>query len=516
MQSISYGRIFIVRVNFEGVQGLIQKRIAVSLLSVLLFVGMLITPVQGHSTVSAAASYEGLENTINVIMADSRMQAASSSITVRKASTGEVVYQKEGDKGITPASTLKILTAAAALETLGENYRFTTDVLTNGKVTNGTLNGNLYLRGTGDPTLLKRDFEDFASKLSALGIKRISGNLVGDDTWFDTIRLSPGIDRNDESYYYAAQISALTVSPNTDYDAGTVIVDAKPAARGRAAKVTLTPETNVVQVVNRSTTVPKGSKNTLKIERQYGTNKIIVTGNAPIGSAGKKEWITVSNPTAYALDIFKKSLIAKGIKIIPTSKVLRGKTLADSKVLVSKNSMPLKSLMRPFLKLSNNSHAEVLAKAMGKKKYGEGSWTAGLQVMRDYAGSVGLQVDEWLFEDASGMSHANKVTSSQLTELLYQVRTAPWYGSFVQGLPVAGATDRLIGGTLRSRMKTGTAKGNVIAKTGSLTNVSALAGYAQTKDGETLIFSVLTQDHKSSTLPVLDRIATAITNSTIK
>lgn len=477
---------------------------------------MLFTTVPEHSTVSAAVSYESLENTINSIMTDSRMQAASSSVTVRKASTGEIIYQKQSDKRITPASTLKILTAAAALETLGENYRFTTDVLTNGKITNGILDGNLYLRGTGDPTLLKKDFDDFASKLATLGIKRISGNLVGDDTWFDTVRLSPGIEKNDESYYYAAQISALTVSPNKDYDAGTVIVEAKPAARGKAAKVTLTPKTGIVRVVNRSKTVPKGSRNTLKIERQYGKNNIIITGNAPIGTAGSKEWITVSNPTAYALDVFKKSLLAKGIKFDPSSKTVRGRTLVDSKILMSKNSMPLKSLMRPFMKLSNNSHAEVLAKAMGKIKYGDGSWNSGLRVMREYAESVGLDVNEWLFEDASGMSHANKVTSAQLTELLYQVRTAPWYGSFAQGLPVAGAPDRFIGGTLRNRMKTGTAKGNVIAKTGSLTNVSTLAGYAQTKDGEILIFSVLTQDHKYSTIPILDRIATALTNSTTK
>ena len=99
--------------------------------------------------------------------------------------------------------------------------------------------------------------------------------------------------------------------------------------------------------------------------------------------------------------------------------------------------MPLKSLMKPFMKLSNNSHAEVLAKAMGKAKYGQGSWKAGLQVMRDYAESIGLDVNKWLFEDASGMSHANKVTSIQLTELLYQVRAASWYSSFAQGLPIA-------------------------------------------------------------------------------
>ena len=280
--------------------------------------------------------------------------------------------------------------------------------------------------------------------------------------------------------------------------------------------MTLTPETNIVRVVNKSKTVPKGNKNTLRIVRQYGTNNIVITGNAPLGSTGKKEWITVSNPTAYALDIFKKSLTSKGIKFAPSSRVVRGKTAAGSKVLVSKSSMPLKSLMKPFLKLSNNSHAEVLAKAMGKEKYGQGSWKAGLQVMRNYAESIGLDGNKWLFEDASGMSHANKVTSIQLTELLYKVRTAPWYSTFAQGLPIAGAPERFMGGTLRNRMKTGSAKGNVVAKTGSLTNVSALAGYAKTRDGETLIFSVLTQNHKSSTVPVLDRIATTISNSSTK
>lgn len=165
------------------------------------------------------------------------------------------------------------------------------------------------------------------------------------------------------------------------------------------------------------------------------------------------------------------------------------------------------------MKLSNNSHAEVLAKAMGKMQYNEGSWDAGLQVMRDYAASIGLDVDAWVFEDASGMSHANKVTSAQMTELLYQVRTAPWYGSFAQGLPVAGAPDRLIGGTLRNRLTAAPAKGNVMAKTGSLNNVSSLAGYAQTKDGELLIFSVLTQNQTASTIPILDSIAIVIVSS---
>jgi D-alanyl-D-alanine carboxypeptidase/D-alanyl-D-alanine-endopeptidase (penicillin-binding protein 4) len=476
--------------------------------------GTVCTTFTDYSSAQAASfSYEGLQSSIDKVLLDSRMKGVASSVAVRKASTGEIIYQSNGDKAITPASTLKMLTAAAALETLGENFRFTTEVLTDGKVEKGTLIGNLYLRGTGDPTLLKHDFDNFASQLAKQGVKKISGNLVGDDTWFDAVRLSPSIDKMDETYYFAAQISALTVSPNTDYDAGTVIVEAKPTTHGKVAKITVTPETSVVQVVNRSKTVPKGSKNTLKIVRQYKTNNIIITGNAPIGSAGKKEWVTVSNPTAFALDVFKKSLATKGIKFVASAKTVRGKTPEHSKLLVAKNSMPLKNLMRPFMKLSNNSHAEVLAKAMGKMQYGEGSWDAGLQVMRDYTQSIGLNTNEWVFEDASGMSHANKITSAQLTDLLYQIRTAPWYGSFSQALPVAGAPDRLIGGTLKNRLKTAPAKGNVYAKTGNLNNVSALAGYAQTQDGELLIFSVLTQNQATSTIPVLDRIATVIASS---
>lgn len=491
----------------------IKRKILIGMTTLLMFSGTTLTTLPNHSTVEAASSYASLQNSVNAIMKDSRMTSASSSVTIRKASTGEIVYQKDGNKGITPASTLKVLTAAAALETLGENYRFSTDVLTNGTVAKGTLYGNLYLRGQGDPTLLKGNFDHFANILKSRGVSRISGNLVGDDTWYDADRLSPGIAKEDESYYYAAQISALTLSPNTDYDAGSVIVDAKPSVNGRVAKVTLNPVTSVVQVINKSKTVPKGYRNTLKIERQYGTNKIVVTGNAPLGSSGKKEWIAVSNPTGYALDVFKKSLAAKGISFVSTSKVVRGKTPENARVLLSKKSMTLKELMIPFLKLSNNTHAEMLAKEMGKVKYNSGNWNAGLKVMRDYAYSAGLDVSQWKFEDASGMSHANKVPSGQLTQLLHHVRSEPWYASLLKGLPIAGGPERFTGGTLRLRMKTAPARNNVLAKTGSLDHVSALAGYAKTRDGEWLIFSVQTQNTKLSTVPVLDRLATAIANS---
>lgn len=492
------------------------RKTAMVFMAVVMSLAAVFTVLPTQTEVHASSPYESLEKKINVLLGDASMNSVISSVAIRKASTGEIIYEANADRKVTPASTLKLLTSAAALETLGEEYRFTTELLTDGKVVNGVLNGNLYLRGQGDPTLLKSDLDKFAKQLLAIGIKKVNGHLIGDDTWFDSVRLSPSIEKNDETHYYAAQISGLTLSPNNDYDAGTVIVNATPTKNGYKAKVSMSPETNIVSIVNKSKTVAKGNRNTLTIKRQPGTNKIVITGNVPVGSSGKKEWVTVSNPTAYTLDVFKKSLASKGIKFAPSTQVLRRQAPVSAEVLATKQSMPLKSLMRPFMKLSNNTHAETLAKTMGKHVYADGSWNSGLQVMREYAQSIGLNSAEWTFEDASGMSHKNKVSSAQLTELLYFVRNAPWYGSFVQGLPVSGMPERFVGGTLKNRLSGSAVKGKVIAKTGSLNHVNSLAGYVETAEGETLIFSILTQNQKKSTIPTLDRIANVIVTTSTK
>ncbi|MEK3934824.1 D-alanyl-D-alanine carboxypeptidase/D-alanyl-D-alanine-endopeptidase [Sporosarcina sp. FSL W7-1349] len=485
-----------------------RRKLTIAILSLFLLISSQVLPL----TAEAATSYGELEKSMNQLLSDSRLKNSMSSIVIRKASTGEIVYQYQADRGITPASNQKLLAAAAALETLGEDYRFRTDVLTDGTVTNGILRGNVYLRGMGDPTLMKKDLDLFASRLASQGIKRIEGNLVGDDSFFDTVRLSPSVTKNQETYSFAAQVSALTLSPDRDYDAGSIIVEAKPTRRGQKAKVTLAPATKFVNIVNQSKTVAKGNSNTLRIYRKHGTNTIYITGNAPIGSSGRKEWVAVSNPTAYTLHEFKQSLTAKGIRLVNSSN-MRGKVPASAQLLTHRDSMALKDLLVPFMKLSNNTHAEMLAKTMGREVYGEGSWDAGLKVMREFVEASGLDRAQWKIEDASGLSSANKVSAAQVSGLLHVVRSKPWYRTFVQALPVAGANERFVGGTLRNRMKTAPAKGNIIAKTGSLTNVNALSGYAETRGGETLIFSILTQGQKTSTVPVIDRMAAAIANT---
>ena len=482
----------------------------VFLIAIFMLCSSFLIPTQ--TSVEASTSYASLKKQIDNVLTDNRMKNATSSITIRKASDGKVIYKYYADRGVTPASTMKLLTGAAALETLGENYRFSTTVSTDGKIKKGVLKGNLYLKGHGDPTLLKRNFDSFATALSNQGIKKISGNLYGDDTWYDNVRLSPGLLPEDEPYYYGAPISALTVSPNADYDTGSVIVDAKPSVNGKPTQVTLTPKTGVLKIVNQSKTVPKGSKNTLKITRKVGTNQVIVSGNAPIGTSGKKEWISVTDPTMYALDIFKRALTDKGITFVTYPTISRGKVPKNVKVLASRRSMPLKDILIPYMKLSNNTHAEMLAKEMGRIMYGKGSWDSGTRVMREYIDSIGLDSKKWRFEDASGLSYSNKLTSNQLSEFLYIIQKEPWYKSYYKSLPVSGSPNRLNGGTLRYRLNAAPAAGNVFAKTGSLKNIKALSGYAKSKSGEVFIFTILTENNNATTVPSIDKIVTAITN----
>ncbi|ARF17145.1 D-alanyl-D-alanine carboxypeptidase/D-alanyl-D-alanine-endopeptidase [Sporosarcina ureae] len=476
------------------------------LLGAMLFIASVTTPIIEGQAAAAQQSYKGLEAGINQVITSQRMRGTRSSIIVREADSNRIVYQYRRNKGVTPASNVKVLTSTAALEVLGKDYTFDTDVLTNGTVKNGILDGHLYLRGTGDPTLLEADLLRLARHMRESGIHSVTGHIVADDTWFDTQRLSPGIYKSDETYYYAAQVSALTISPNKDYDAGTTIVQAKPTRNGRAGAVTLTPHTDIVKVVNRTRTVPKNQRNTVTIKRQQGTNTIIVSGNIPLHSNGKRQWVTVSNPTAYTADVFKRALAKEGIKLQPTARVTRGKTPVNAKLLAKKESMSLYYLMMPFMKYSNNSHAEILAKSMGRAVYNEGSWNAGLRVVRETLEKDGISTKGMYLEDGSGMSHKNKIPSEKISEVLYVAQSKEWYPAFERSLPIAGVNDRMLGGTLRNRLTSPVVRGKVQAKTGSLNGTDSLSGYVKTRSGQELIFSILTENVRGTAKPDIDKM----------
>ncbi len=436
---------------------------------------------------------------------ESQLGSTNISISVRSVDTGKIIYQNNGDVAIKPASTLKLLTAASALDVLGENYRFTTNLYFDGEIKDQVLEGNIYVKGGGDPTLQEENFKTFGYALKRAGISSVSGNIYGDDTMFIGSQLTPGIATHDESYYYAARTSALTMSPDDDYDSGTILIHVNPNVSGKPPIIKTEPNLSGMTILNKAMTVSASEKNSIDIYREYNTNQIVISGNIPIGNS-TKEWISVVDPTINTLHAMKNVLKESGISFSTNTKIERKAVPSNAKLLYTKKSIPLKKIMIPFLKLSNNSIADILVKTMGKEEFGVGSLEHGLQVMNDYGRKMGLQMNQWAFEDGSGMSHNNKVTANQLTHLLFLVRNEPYFSNFYNSLPIGGRQDRLVGGSLRERFNTSFLMNRVVAKTGYISGVYTLAGYFTAKSGKEYVFTILTQNQNAIKLNSIDQV----------
>lgn len=418
------------------------------------------------------------------------LEGAISGISVRDTSDSSLLYEHQADMRLTPASNIKLLTSAIALDILGETHTFPTDIWMDGSIQKKTLHGSLYLRGTGDPTLLEEDLAALAKQVKKAGIHTIRGQLAADDTWYDDTRYSIDLPWSDEDQYYGAQISALTASPNQDYDAGTVILEVKPGKKaGQKATYDMIPKTSVPQVINQVKTVPEGGKKKISFKRSHGTNKITLTGTIPVKASVSKQWVALWEPTSYALDLMKHALRVEGIQVkgpLKTKQVPK-----KAKKIASHSSMPLSELLVPMMKLSNNTHAEVLLKELGKKVKNKGSFEAGLDVMNERLPAFGIDSSLTVLRDGSGISPINLVSANQFTLFLANIQKEKWFKTFEHALPLAGASERMVGGTLRNRLKEPATLEKVRAKTGSLTTVSTLSGYIDTKSGKTIAFSIL-------------------------
>ncbi|SCG43673.1 D-alanyl-D-alanine carboxypeptidase/D-alanyl-D-alanine endopeptidase [Micromonospora halophytica] len=470
-------------------------------------------PATAESPTPAATR---LHATIDAILADARLTDAQAGVVVVDTATGRTLYDRNGHRRLVPASNTKLLTSTAAMELLGPGHRFTTDVRATGQRRAGLLSGDLYLRGGGDPTMLAADYDALAAQVAADGVRVVTGNLVADDTRYDRTRLGPDWAWDDQPYYYAAQVSALTVAPDTDYDAGTVIVRAAPAdTPGVPPVVTMTPPNGWLRIDNRAETVAEGDT-TISFEREHGTNTVVVTGRIALGEEPESDWTTVWEPTGYAADVFRAALRRHGVRVLGRT-VLGQATPQDATAVARHDSMNLAELMVPFLKLSNNGHAEVLTKEVGRVISGSGTWSAGLTAISEYVADTGMDTGTLRQRDGSGLSRRNMIPPAEFVGLLTAVRQEPWFDTWYASLPVAGNADRFVGGTLRSRMRGTPAAGNVHAKTGSLTGVSSLSGYVTDADGRLLAFSVVLNNYLASSVKALeDQIAIALASYTEK
>jgi len=448
--------------------------------------------------------HQNLSADLDAILTDPRLAGAEFALVVRDVDTGDVLYERNADLRLIPASTLKLLTSAAAFDILGPEHRFITDVSTDGNLRKSVLDGNIYLRGTGDPTISTEDYADLAAAIAAHGIRSVQGNLILDDTWFDTIQLGSGWAQDDEGFAFSAPISALTVSPDSNYGVATVNILATPGAIvGEPITVTMMPPNGYITLLNHALT---GEEDSFSVQREHGTNRLIIRGTLPITAKPEIKRVSVWDSTRYVADIFERALRKQGVQVrgkllfsIPTS--------VDAQVLANHSSMTLSEMALPLLKLSNNGLAEILTKTMGQKFAHAGTWPEGTAAIADFLRRNGIDDTALRQVDGSGLSRYDLVTAKLLTDLLVTARGKSWFDIWYAALPVAGNPDPLIGGTLSARMHGTLAQNNVHAKTGSMSSISGISGYVNAADGRLLAFSILENNYRApSVKPIEDKI----------
>ena len=459
----------------------------------------------------ASVSQTSTQATLDQLLADPALQGATVSLMVRDARNGDTLYQHNPRTRLVPASNLKLLTTAAAMDVLGPNYQFSTQLLTDGAQQGERLSGNLYLRGLGDPTLQWADYQALAAQLASKGIRHVQGDLVFDDTWFDAERLGVDWSHDDESTYYGAQISALTVSPNADFDAGTVLVTAKAPLRvGQPVAVAIFPPTDYLQLSNRAVS---GPGNTFGINRRHGTNLLQLSGALAPGKQSR-QLVSVWEPTQLVANLFEQALAQQGITVLGR-RVVGGASPATVSVLAEHQSAPLQALITPLLKLSNNNMSEALLKAMGRKTANAGTAAAGVGAVAGFLKRQGLDTTTLNQVDGSGLSRMNLVSAHTLTDLMLAANKQPWFNAWYNALPIAGNRERMTGGSLRYRLRGTAAQDNLHAKTGSMEGVSSLSGYITDAHGRRLVFSMISNNYVVSGAQVKaleNRVALALAN----
>lgn len=457
----------------------------------------------------------GLGAALDQILADPLAAQDSIGLTVKDAQTGERLYAHQDRVSLIPASNSKLRTSAAAMDLLGPDYRFHTDVLASGRVVNGTLTGGLTIKGYGDPTLRESDMDSLAAQLKSAGIRAVNGSLRVDATFFDDVRYHPDWSPDYETDYYAGQVSALTMSADADLDNGTFILRYTPGANpGDPVAITTSPEVagRYLDIDNRLTTTAAGGENTVSIVREHGTNHVVLTGSVPADDGTSTEWITVEDPGLYSAAVFRAALGRAGITVSgPTVKTPAPRA---ARVVASDDSVPLSQILVPWMKLSNNPISEAVTKTIAAQSYRNhpGSWERGTRAIRQWMQHEHLPMQGVEVSDGSGLARTNRLTADATTALLLDVQRKPWFSTWYDSLPVAGNTTRLVGGTLRNRMKDTAATNNLHGKTGTLSGVTALSGYVTGADGRPYVFSMLTNypADGANPRPLEDRVGTTL------
>jgi D-alanyl-D-alanine carboxypeptidase/D-alanyl-D-alanine-endopeptidase (penicillin-binding protein 4) len=474
---------------------------------------------------------------VDAALSEAHAQKALWGILVADGASGQTLYALNADRFFAPASNAKVFVTAFALAALGPDYRFRTTLETQGALSaNGRLSKDLILVGRGDPDLSNRTFpfdrkaerdgtpEKILAQLVddaiAKGLKEVDGDIVADDSYYPYDPYPETWTAGDLFFSFGAPLSAIVFNENT------IGVDVVPGARpGEPVTLGVQPEAAREDFASQVITGPIGSKSDLAVVRQPGPNFILLRGTVPPHGPAVHLELAMTQPAETAGRALKQLLEARGVLVRGNVRALHspppvvdaagepGKpdvpTAASNRTVLAEHISPtLLDSIRLTNKISQNLHAEMFLRALGKEKFGTGSTAAGLFVERDFLRSAGIADGDVVLFDGSGLSPQDLVTPRAVVTLLRYAQSQPWGAQFFSTLPISG-----VDGTLENRFNTGPATGVIHAKTGAIDNVRAISGYATSVHGEPLVFCIIANDnpqHGLDATVTLDAIAAAM------
>jgi D-alanyl-D-alanine carboxypeptidase/D-alanyl-D-alanine-endopeptidase (penicillin-binding protein 4) len=437
--------------------------------------------------------------------------------------TGNVIFEQSANKFVRPASNMKLYTVAAALDRLTPDYHFITSVYVKEKPDKGTIKGDLIIYGRGDPSIAARfnngdyfkGINDLADRIAAAGVKRVKGDLVGDESYFNGAPLGSGWEWEDLQWSYGAQVSALTVNDNA------IDLTVKPGEKVGASAVITSgpPATSFMTIANHAPTSARGSKSDLQIYRGLGANTLEISGSVPLGGNGWTGSVAIPDPALAFVTMLRDALTKRGMKIdgrvrtvdarsgagivpnplIASTPTTTGPPQPFPMEIASMQSPPFSLIAAHTLKPSQNLYTEIILRTLGKTepptpgddgRTKQNNEETGLGAVRRFLGQAGVGENNLELNDGSGLSRNDMITANATVQLLTFMSKHKYFAQFRDALPIAG-----VDGTLRTRMRGTPAEGNLRAKTGSLSSVASLSGYVTTAAGEHLVFSMMLNNY---------------------
>jgi len=436
----------------------------------------------------SAADLAALHERLDSLVAHPGLRGGNVGVEVVSVDTGEALFAYNSGVPITPASVMKLISGATALESLGPDYVFVTSAAAASQMgADGVLAGDLFLIGSGDPTLQTADLKALAAELRQAGLRHVAGAVVADASCFSDVGPGSGWDPRDEDHRYAAEVCGLTLNWNC---LDVVIVPARSS--GQRAEIRTIPHTSYIEFENSVRTLPGAARGSVWVDRRTDTNVFQVGG-----AMGRRQGPitctrTIHEPDLYAACVFREALAAAGISV--EGPYQRGQAPVEAVVLAQHQSAPLRDIFTPMMEHSANLAAECLYRAASFALEGEGSAYVSSRLTFALLEAAGCDTTGLVLADASGLSRDDRLTADCLVKLLrYMWLQANYPDTFVDSLPIAA-----VDGTLEGRLARTPAASNLRAKTGTLTGVCSLTGYVVSAEGELLCFAILMSDYQGS------------------